>query len=198
MPDSTAEVITPDEALLAQARRGDRNALEDLLRRHWTVSYRVARRLLGRDDDACDAVQDAMLKLVTHLTEFDGRCGFRTWLLRIVTNSALDLGRKRGRMHKIGLGVAQGSFDSEAPEPMIEEDPLRELKRQDLRRALDEALACLNPNIRATFVLFAEGGLSYKEISETLGIPTGTVMSRLHYARLKLQESPSLHNLDGL
>ncbi len=189
MPDSSADVLTPDEALLARARRGDRDALEELLRGHWPVAFRVARRLLGRDDDAQDAVQDAMLKLVVHWGEFDGRCGFRTWLLRIVTNAALDLGRKRGRQERFG-----GSF--EVDEPATEEDPLRELKRQDLRRALDDALAQLSPTIRATFVLFAEAGLSYKEVAEALGVPTGTVMSRLYYARVFLKTVPGLQDFD--
>ncbi len=190
MPDSSADVLTPEEALLARARRGDRDALEELLRGHWPVAFRVARRLLGRDDDAQDAVQDAMLKLVVHWGEFDGRCGFRTWLLRIVTNAALDLGRKRGRQERF----AGGSF--EVDEPATEEDPLKELKRQDLRRALDDALAQLSPTIRATFVLFAEAGLSYKEVAEALGVPTGTVMSRLSYARVVLKTVPGLQDFD--
>jgi RNA polymerase sigma-70 factor (ECF subfamily) len=77
--------------------------------------------------------------------------------------------------------------ESEGEEAAVEIDPALGLHRQDLRRALDEALARLNPDIRSTFVLFAEAELSYKEIAESLDIPIGTVMSRIHFARQKLQ-----------
>ena len=86
---------TPDETLVALARQGDRSAREELFRRHWGVAYRVAYRLLGHEHDAHDAVQEGLLKAIAHLDDFDGRSGFRTWLLRIVTNAALDSGRKR-------------------------------------------------------------------------------------------------------
>ena len=177
---------TPDESLLDQARRGDLPAREELFRRHFGISYRVAFRLLGHDHDAQDAVQDGFLKAACHLDEFDGRSGFRTWLLRIVTNSALDLGRRRRRRATLPLGddVIQNaglSFD----------DPTRNLQNEDLRRLVNVALEQLNPAIRTSFVLFAEAGLTYKEIAQVQNVPVGTVMSRLHFARRKLQASLS-------
>jgi RNA polymerase sigma-70 factor (ECF subfamily) len=120
---------------------------------------------------------------VLHLNDFDGRSGFRTWLLRIVTNAARDSGRKRRRRPALRL------YDGEAnvPEPSEDDDPARGLHRADLRRVLETALDRLSPSTRETFVLFAEAGLSYKEIAECQGVPIGTVMSRLYYARQKLQ-----------
>src|SRR5919201_1904830 len=98
MTDGQAGVLaTPDEILVDQARRGDRPAREELFRRHFGIAHRVAYRLLGHEQDALDAVQDGFLKAVRHLEDFDGRSGFRTWLLRIVNNAALDLGRRRKR-----------------------------------------------------------------------------------------------------
>src|SRR4051794_26190651 len=100
MPEATgpASVAAPDdETLVRLARQGDRPACDELFRRHRGVAYRVAYRLLGHDQDALDAVQDGLLKAFSGLADFDGRCGFRTWLVRVVTNAALDLGRKRGR-----------------------------------------------------------------------------------------------------
>ena len=180
----TGVLATPDETLVELARGGDRPAREELFRRHWEIAYRVAYRLLGHEQDTLDAVQDGFLKAVIHLGDFDGRSKFGTWLLRVVTNAALDAGRKRRR--RPALRLADAELDAVAA---AIEDPSRRLQRADLRRILDGALDRLSPPIRASFVLFAEAGLSYKEIAECQGVPVGTIMSRLHYARRKLQSS---------
>jgi RNA polymerase sigma-70 factor (ECF subfamily) len=184
-PPSAATIT--DEALVERARRDDASAREELFRRSRDVAYRVAFRLLGNDADALDAVQDGFIKAFRHLDEFDGRSGFRTWLLRIVTNAAHDLGRKRRRRPTLRLSEGGDDEGGGAGEAGVVDDPARELHRADLRRALDGALAKLSPAIRETFVLFAEAELSYKEIAECQGVPIGTVMSRLHFARQKLQ-----------
>jgi|YNPBryunderm2012_1023409.scaffolds.fasta_scaffold21463_3 RNA polymerase sigma-70 factor (ECF subfamily) len=173
-----------DETLVELARRNCAPAREELFRRHWVVSRRIAIRLLGQESDAEDVVQAAMIKALAHLDDFDGRSQFRTWLLRIVTNTALDAGRRRGR--GLARRIHRGELDR--GEPIQELDPSRTLQLEDLRRALDDALNQLSPTLRTTFVLFADAELSYKEIAETLGIPIGTVMSRIHQARRKLQE----------
>ena len=193
MPESQTGVMeTPDETLVDLAREGDRPAREELFRRHFGVAYRVAMRLLGHEQDALDAVQEGFLKAVQHLDAFDGRSGFRTWLLRIVTNAALDAGRKRRRRPTLRLEDGP----EVALEPAVGDDPAAGLHRQDLRRALDAALDRLSPATRSTFVLFAEAELSYKEIAACQGIALGTVMSRLHYARQKLQSY--LDDVDGV
>lgn len=184
MAEATTGVLAaPDETLIEWARRGDAPAREELFRRHFDIAYRVAYRLLGHDQDALDAVQDGFLKGVVHLGEFDGRSGFRTWLLRIVTNAALDAGRRRRRRPTVPLGDAE----TDGHDPGVFDDPSLGLRRGDLRDQIDQALARLSPDTRQTFVLFAEAELSYKEIAEFQGLPIGTVMSRLHYARQKLQ-----------
>src|SRR5439155_8354082 len=86
-----------DAALLERFAAGDRSALDELFRRYRGVAYRVAYRLLGREADALDAVQDAFVKALTHLARFRGHSSFKTWLLRIVSNAALDVGRQRQR-----------------------------------------------------------------------------------------------------
>src|SRR5206468_11021807 len=87
----------PDAVLLDRFTRGDRAALDELFRRHRVVAYRVAYRLLGREADALDAVQDGFIKALTHLDRFRGQSSFKTWLLRIISNAAIDLGRQRKR-----------------------------------------------------------------------------------------------------
>jgi len=194
MLEALTSVQTPDEALVARARVGDNSAREELFQRHRADSYRVAYRLLGHEQDALDVVQESMLKAFSALGDFDGRSGFRTWLLRIVTNTALDWGRRRKRTPS-GRG---GDRDESRLEPTTSDDPARRLHQQDLRLALDQALDGLTPTIRTTFVMFAELGLSYKEIAATQDVPIGTVMSRIHAAREKLQAALDWDKLNGL
>ncbi len=194
MPELSVDAQASDQALVDLARAGDRSAVEELFRRHWAVAQRVAYRLLGHEQDAQDATQECMIKALAHLGDFDGRSGFRTWLLRIVTNAAFDSGRKRKRRPTLGLGSSEG--DSGPFEPAVEDDPALDLRRQDLRRTLDAAFDRISPKLRETFVLFAEAGLSYEEIAAVQGVPKGTVMSRIHNARAKLQSY--LGEVDGL
>jgi RNA polymerase sigma-70 factor (ECF subfamily) len=136
------------------------------------------------------------LKAITHLDDFDGRSEFRTWLLRIVNNAALDAGRRRGR--RTTLALALGDGETQGVEPSCEDDPAGGLHRQDLRRLLNAALDRLSPALRTAFVLFAEAGLSYKEIAAIQEIPLGTVMSRISAARQKLQAALDLDRLEDI
>ena len=139
-------------------------------------------------------VQESLIKAFLGLGDFDGRSGFRYWFLRIVSNTALDWGRRRKRRTTLTLGNGRNGL----PEPVLQDDPARSLHQQELRRTLDKALADLSPKIRTTFVLFAELRLSYKEIAETQEIPIGTVMSRINAAREKLQERLDWETLKSL
>lgn len=183
----TVPILAPgDEQLLVLAGRGDREALEELFRRYRHTAFRVAFRLLGNEADALDAVQDGFIKALTHLPGFQGRSSFKTWLMRVVSNAALDLGRQRGRQEAISMD-GLGQREREHLEPIVEDDPGNGLERADLRRELHQALAQLPEAQRQTFVLHAEAELSYREVAEALGISIGTVMSRLYYTRQKLR-----------
>src|SRR5437868_9444392 len=135
-------VLPPgDDQLLGRAAAGDRVALDELFRRHRTVAYRVAHRLLGNEADALDAVQNGFVKVLTHLAGFQGRSSFRTWLLRVVSNAALDLGRARGRRD-----AGRADFDDAdvAGEGLLVwDDPGLGVERDDLRGLLDAALRTL-------------------------------------------------------
>jgi RNA polymerase sigma-70 factor, ECF subfamily len=181
---AAAPVVWSDDQLLARFARGDREGLEELFQRYRGLAYRVAHRLLGNEADALDAVQEGFIKALTHLEGFQGRSTFKTWLLRVVSNAALDLGRQRGRREMQSLEALAGS---DSQEPLTQHDPAQGLYRQDLRRVLDRALAQLPEAQRQTFVLHADAELSYREVAEVLGISIGTVMSRLYYARQKLR-----------
>jgi len=175
-----------DEQLLACHAAGHREALDELFRRYRQPAYRVAYRLLSHEADALDAVQEGFVKALTHLHGFQGRSSFKTWLLRVVSNAALDLGRQRGRRESVSLDVPQAS-DVVHTRLLAADESSRGLERGDLRRQLDRALAGLSEVQRQTFVLYADGELSYREIAEAMDASIGTVMSRLFYARQKLR-----------
>src|SRR5438132_4029860 len=175
-----------DEQLLTCYAEGRRDALDELFRRYRLASYRVAYRLLGHEADALDAVQEGFIKALTHLGGFQGRSSFKTWLLRVVSNAALDLGRQRGRRETLSI-EASSPRDGDGVQPLTPDLTALGLERQDLRRLLNEALATLPEVQRRTFVLHTDGELSYREVAEVMDISIGTVMSRLYYARQKLR-----------
>lgn len=174
-----------DETLLARHAAGDRLALEELFGRHRLIAYRVAFRFLGNEQDSLDAVQEGFIKALTNLPRFLMRSSFKTWLLRVVSNTALDMSRKRSR---------QATTKKEFPpsrswdDIYCHDDPARGMEREDARRLLDLALASLSERHRKTFVLHEEGRLNYREVADATGVSIGTVMSRLYYARRKLRE----------
>jgi RNA polymerase sigma-70 factor, ECF subfamily len=176
-----------DACLLRCWAAGERDALEELFRRYRAPAYRVAYRLLGNEADALDAVQEGFVKALTHLRGFQGRSSFKTWLLRVVSNAALDLGRQRGRREALSLEAAEAR-DGEEPSLLVPDRSGDGLERAELRALLDRALRAVSEAQRLTFVLHAEAGLSYREVADVLGISIGTVMSRLFYARQKLRQ----------
>jgi RNA polymerase sigma-70 factor, ECF subfamily len=131
-------------------------------------------------------VQDGFVNALTHLDRFHGRSSFKTWLLRVVCNAALDVGRQRKRDERVPQAPRDPSPDRFGPDDAPPADS--GLERADLRRAINAALARLPEPQRQTFVLHIEGGLTYREVADALGISIGTVMSRLFYARQKLKD----------
>jgi RNA polymerase sigma-70 factor (ECF subfamily) len=176
--------IPSDDELLGRFAAGQLGALDELFRRYRQPAYRVAFRLLGNEADALDAVQEGFVKALTHLAGFQGRSSFKTWLLRVVSNAALDVGRQRGRRETVSLDVGGEPVHAQ----LLSSDEVgRGLERADLRVQLDQALATLSAVQRQTFVLYADAGLSYREVAEVMKTSIGTVMSRLYYARQKLR-----------
>src|SRR5262249_52442833 len=130
---ASAPPALSDEQLLVRFTQGDRSVLEELFRRYRLLAYRVAHRLLGNEADALDAVQDGFVKALTHLPGFQGRSTFKTWLLRVVTNAALDLGRQRGRREALSLDAFEGG-ERERLDPRSLDGPAGRPERAGLRR----------------------------------------------------------------
>jgi RNA polymerase sigma-70 factor (ECF subfamily) len=166
-----------DDALAAAAAKGDRAALESLLRRHASLVNAVCRRVLGHPEDALDAAQEALLAIARKIHTFDGRSRFSTWCYRVATNAALDEARRRARRP-----VAVEFL----PEPRAGGQSIDDLVADQLD--VDAALRHLSPDHRAAVALRDLVGLDYAEIGEVLGIPPGTVRSRIARGRAALAD----------
>ena len=169
-----------DGALIASARAGDTAALDALLRRHYDRIHAICRRLAGNAADADDATQEAVMAIVRGLPRFDGRAAFTTWSYRVATNACLDELRRRGRRPI----PTEPTPDDHGAAPV---DPAPALADTVTgRMEIDDALATLPLEFRAPVVLRDLCQLDYAEIAETLGIPPGTVRSRIARGRAAL------------
>lgn len=185
---SDSGVDTPEPVLIAAAGRGDREAQRELFERHREAAFHTALRITGRREDALDVVQDAFIKAFESLTRFQQDASFRTWLLRIATNRALDLMRARRVRLAATLGGDEEHGGIDPPAPDSHDAEGGRLARGELAARLQLAVDALPPDQRAVFSLYATGEVTYGEIAEIVGVPIGTVMSRLFHARRKLKE----------
>jgi len=169
--------MSVDELLVRRARRGERAAVDELLRIHYDTVRAVCHRIVIDRHDADDAVQNALIAIVRALPSFDGRSKFSTWVYRIATNAALDEVR---RIRRRPLPV-----DAEilAPAPVADGSAA-----VDAQIAVRGALEKMPEEFRVAMVLRHVADLDYAEIAEILGVPVGTVRSRLSRGREQLAE----------
>lgn len=178
-------VDAQEQARVERAAQGDQTARRELFDAHRDAAFTAAMRITGRHEDALDAVQDAFIKAFENLATFQRDAGFRTWLIRIVSNRSLDLLRAR----KVRLAVSFDRDDdrAQAIEPAADDPaPGSDIERDETLARMRLAIAALPDEHRVVFTLFADAEMSYGEIAEALEIPIGTVMSRLFHARKKL------------
>jgi RNA polymerase sigma-70 factor (ECF subfamily) len=165
--------------LITQAQRGDRRAFGELVRCHRKGVINVVYRMCGDSNLAEDAAQEAFIRAWKHLPNYRPRSPFRNWVYRIATNAALDaLRRERATVDADDLPLASSEAGPEAS-----------LEAEEKSTRVKQAVLALPEASRAAVILREYEGLSYKEIADTLGIPIGTVMSRLNYARKRLREA---------
>lgn len=187
---------TPDDDLVDAAQRGDATALEVLLRRHHDRVLVLCRRLCRDRGDADDAAQNALIAIVRGLPHFDRGAAFSTWSYRVATNACLDELRRRGRRptptdRLEGDGAAAGS----GPRTSGGDDPADAAVSADTRSRLQDALDELPDEFRLPVVLRDLADLDYAEIGEHLGIPPGTVRSRISRGRARLAARLELTDL---
>jgi RNA polymerase sigma-70 factor (ECF subfamily) len=173
---------------------GDGAAFAAIVERYQDRLHNAIYRLVGSAEDARDLLQDALVKAYENIEGFRGGSSLYTWLFRIAVNTALSHRRKRKWTH-VGLGPASddgpaddGSWpDPAAPDPVM---------AAETEAAVQQAIGALDEEHRTVVVLRDIQHCDYHDMAEILGVPTGTVKSRLHRARLMLRDKlkPMLHN----
>ena len=166
-----------DAVLAASAAAGDRRALDTLLSRHADRVHGICRRILGNEQDALDATQEALIAISRGIRSFDGRSLFSTWCYRVTTNAALDEARRRSRRPIPAETLPEFSSDTLGTAELVAN-----------RLDVDAALAELLPEYRAAVALRDLAGLDYAEIARILDIPPGTVRSRIARGRAALAD----------
>ncbi|MBI4523855.1 MAG: sigma-70 family RNA polymerase sigma factor [Deltaproteobacteria bacterium] len=177
-----------DWELVQKSQAGELSAFQELTGRYYQKVYMVVLGILSHRDDAMEIAQETFLRAYKNVKDFRGGSSFYTWLYRIAVNLAIDLQRRQKRS---STELRENMDELLEGEGRPVRDPLREFEDKELQKKLLSAIDDLSPDHRAVIVLRAIEGLSYKDISAILGCSEGTVMSRLHYARKKLQEKLS-------
>ena len=183
-------MASSDWELVQRSQAGDHEAFRELVERYQRKIAALALGMLRNREDASDVVQETFAKAYTNLDRFKGDSALYTWLYRIAFNLCVDHQRRDARHATVPLEVDERGGGPPSPLPEGEpprDDPFERTRDAQIGRRLDEAIRSLTPEHRAVILLREIEGLSYEEISHVLQVPKGTVMSRLHYARLQLQ-----------
>ena len=175
-----------DRRLIAECLGGRRDAFGELVSRYQARLYNAAIRLVDSPDDASDVVQDAFLNAYQSLHAFKGDAEFFTWLYRIAFNGAISLKRKKRPTGSLDVGTGERAFEPADPSDYVRTG--HALERSEENALLHAALVRLSPEHREALTMKDLDGLRYEEIAEVLGVPVGTVRSRLHRARLELRD----------
>lgn len=187
---STALRATDEAVLVESARSGDMNAFSRLVTQYQDRVLNTCWRISGRLEDAEDLAQETFLKAMEAIGNFRRQSCFYTWLFRIAVNVSISHRRRKGRMPRLSLHRDDGS--GEWPDPPADSsrapDPSARLTGQEVQALVQEGLESLDDDHRAVIVLRDMEGFDYRQISEILQVPEGTVRSRLHRGRMELRE----------
>jgi RNA polymerase sigma-70 factor (ECF subfamily) len=165
-----------DIALLDDCKRGDRQALDSLVRRYERPVYNAAYRMLGNPDEAADVTQTVFLKTFENLDRFNPKYKFFSWIYRIAINESINQLNRRNKLEPLAENLVS---PSQGPEQLMESGRMS--------NELQEALMCIQEDHRAVIVLRHFAEYSYQQIGEILQIPEKTVKSRLFSARQNMK-----------
>ena len=172
-----------DAALVARAQAGDMQAFEDLVRQYRNQVYALSFHFVKNREEAWDISQEVFIKAYRSMNQFRGEASFKSWLLRITSNQCKDFLKKRRLStvpfeEAVRADVASGFMG-----------PSAQVEATELGVAIDKAIAALPVKHRTAILLREFQGMSYQEMAQAMECNVGTVMSRLHHARKKLQEA---------
>lgn len=183
-----------DEQLLERLRAGERDWLGTLIRRYERELFGYLRRYLGDDDLAEDVFQNTFVQVYLKIQQYEPGRPARPWLYAIATNQAIDALRRRGRRVDARVDAATTIDDEGQPRPLFEllpapgEEPRETAERDEQRQRIRAIVDRLPELLRQVVILAYFQGLKYRDVAEVLGIPVGTVKSRLHAALTRLTE----------
>ena len=185
--------IENDKELVRQARSGEFDAFNQLVNKYERRLYSLALRIVKHQEDAEEAVQNTLLKVIEHLDNFREESSFYTWLMRIATNASLKILQKRKRLTTVPYDEEWFSENLNGiPLPEFiapwNNDPRHILEQKETRELLETALSELDEKHRVVFLLRDVEGLSVKETAKTLNLSESNVKVRLMRARLQLRE----------
>ncbi len=183
-----------EKQLVDQVRRGNRGALGELLGAYHRSVYHQCLRMLGNAEDAADVAQDAMMKAVQHIDSFRGNSRFGTWLYRIVMNLSISQLRRRKVRQATSLetpvaGEDQASELKSMLRQQREPDPDQRVETDEQVDQVMAALEQLDAPLRSVILLRDLQDMDYTQIAEVVGVPVGTVKSRLFRARVALRQA---------
>lgn len=186
-----AEVEVPELELVRSAQTGDTAAFDQLVSRYRTRIFGMIYNMVHNEQDAWDLAQDSFVKAWKSIARFRGQSSFYTWIYRIVMNVTIDWLRKKQVKSgdaEFDDAIAVGEIDpASRTVPKAEAAPHERMQQGEIRTRIEAAIAQLSPEHRAVILMKEMEDMQYHEIAESLGCSIGTVMSRLFYARKKLQ-----------
>lgn len=174
---------------LKKSREGDVDSFEKLIAKHQQKVYNIAYRMMGNEEDAKDAAQEALIKVYKNIGNFRGDSGFSTWIYRIAVNACKDELRKK--KHNVvsmdkEMETDEGSFKHEFADQSLKPDEL--LEQSELNEIVQSSIQDLPEQNRVAIILRDIQGFSYEDISKVLDCPVGTVKSRINRGRKLLKD----------
>ncbi len=186
-----AQVDVSELDLVKQCQAGQTEAFDQLVNRYRSRVFAMIYNMVHNEQDAWDLAQDSFVKAWKSIRRFRGQSSFYTWLYRIVMNVTIDHARRKqikGAGMEFNDEVKLGEIEPAArTAPRSEPLPHRQMERSEIRARIDAAIGQLTPEHRAVILMKETEDMQYHEIAEALGCSIGTVMSRLFYARKRLQ-----------